>query len=77
MCDCIDKFKKKMIGFDYKGKKVIKAKFISAAIMFSSFKLQATGEIELTLEGGKRPIKQSVVYSFCPLCGKKYPKNKE
>ena len=76
-CNCISEFEAKMIGREHKGKKVIKAEITSAAIMFSSFSRQMTGEMEFTMEGGKRPMKQNLVYSYCPFCGTKYPETKD
>ena len=76
MCKCITELEKNIVGRDWKKKKVIKANFISGALMFSSGTYQASGEVEATLEGGKKPVKIPIIYSHCPFCGKAYPKPK-
>lgn len=75
-CKCISDLEKKMIGFESKGKKVTKAEFTSSGLMFSTMTRQACGEMELTVDGGKRPVKQSILYNYCPFCGEKYPESK-
>ena len=72
MCNCISKLQKDMVGRQFKGKKIAKAEFVSAAFIGPNFELKATGELELLFDDGKKKGKQSVVYTFCPFCGIKY-----
>lgn len=76
-CNCIGEFEKKLVGQKNNGKDIMRAEFVSSGFMFSTMTRQATGEMELTVVNGKRPVKQSVVYNYCPFCGKKYPESKQ
>ena len=76
MCDCINNLEKQMVGREVKNKRVQKAVLISGAIMFDSFEKNTVSEMELTLDGQKRPYIQNVIHSFCPFCGLKYSKGK-
>jgi hypothetical protein len=77
MCNCIKEIEDKMVGRDHKGKKIKEAQLISAAIMFGDFKTRTVSEMELTLEGQKKIAKQNIIHSYCPFCGKEYPKLKD
>ena len=74
MCKCISNLEKKMIGREVKKKKVIKASFISAALMFEPIaQMRTISQMELYFEGQKKPLIQNVIHGYCPLCGEKYP----
>jgi hypothetical protein len=74
MCKCIKNLEKKMVGNLHKGKKIIKAEYISAALLFEdSFTgIKSTSQLELTVEGLKKPVIQTMVHTYCPFCGEKY-----
>lgn len=82
MCDCIHNFEKTFIEkqslTDHRNNplKVTKASITSAGMMFidNSIQTQMTGEIELTVEGKKKPVKKMLAFSHCPFCGEKYKK---
>lgn len=79
-CTCIHDIEKKFVGFEFgdKKNKVIKAEFISAALMFgeNSLTTVTNSEVLLTVERAKRPKVQSIMHSFCPFCGVKISKTK-
>ena len=83
-CNCISAFEKDIVERQpYKELKIIEAKFDLALIFENSGKIQNRPvlEVELTVEGRKKPLRKSVIYSFCPFCGNEYdsltPKEKE
>lgn len=72
MCDCISKFEERVVKEQpLPGMKITKAEVTSAAFFFNG-STKMTGEFEATVEGRKRPVKKAIVYSHCPMCGKKY-----
>jgi formate dehydrogenase maturation protein FdhE len=72
MCTCIKELENKMVGREFKNKKVESASFISAALMLSSGIVQSCSEIELEIEGQKKKGIQKVLHTYCPFCGEKY-----
>lgn len=77
MCTCIKDFEKKMIGRQFKNKKVVKAEMVSAALMFDGSGVKASLDIELHLEGQKKVFIQKAIASYCPFCGVKYAEVEE
>ncbi len=77
MCNCIQELQKKVIGTDWKGKKIVSAKFLSMAFMGPTFSSKSTSELEATVDGMKKPQIIPIVHSFCPFCGKEYVDKKE
>lgn len=76
ICNCIKEIQTKALDLKYKEQPILKAEFLSAAFLFdtkSKVSLKASGLMELTVEGRKKPVTQQVVYNYCPFCGKKYP----
>lgn len=77
-CKCIENIEKKLIGMEFgnKKKKVTKAKIISVALMFGEKTLECitNSEVEIEVDGYKKPQKQTLVHSFCPFCGTKIKK---
>lgn len=71
-CDCNSAVPAKLVGMVVKGKKVLKATNLNAAFTFgdAGTGLRTTCTFELELEGAKKPVKQEVLHSFCPFCGK-------
>jgi hypothetical protein len=76
MCDCIKKIEKKILKQEFKYKKVIAARFISGALMFSTGKVHSCSEVEIQIEGQKKKGIQKVIHTYCPFCGVKYPEIK-
>jgi hypothetical protein len=74
MCTCIKEIQEKALQLKYKESAIVRADFISAAFIIEKpgVRLKATGEMELIVEGRKKPIVQQIVYTYCPFCGEKY-----
>lgn len=72
MCECIKELQQNLEGKEIKGKKVVSAKLVTAAIMFDTFDTRTISEVEITLEGQKKKTIQNIVNSYCPFCGRKY-----
>lgn len=74
MCNCVKELEKKLVGTEWKKKKILKSEYVSGAIIFSSpVRFQTTGEAEVEVEGGKKKLVVPIVHSHCPFCGEKYP----
>lgn len=73
MCQCIKKLEERVVKEQpFENLKITEAKITSAALFFDGG-TKMIGEMEVTVEGRKRPLKKNIVYSHCPLCGEKYP----
>ncbi len=72
MCDCIQQFEEGILSQPIKGKKVLKAEIVTAAIMFRSGTIQTISQAEVSLEGQKKKVIRSLIHNFCPFCGIKY-----
>lgn len=76
-CGCIKDIETRLVGREYKGKKILKAECIDRALVIvekdgkSAFETITNSEFELEVEGMKRVQKQSMLHSYCPWCGTK------
>jgi len=75
MCKCITEVQDRIVvDQPFEELKVTSAKILNRAFIFSKSEYRMTGEIEVEAEGRKRPVKKSIVFSFCPICGNPYDK---
>lgn len=74
MCNCIIEFEKRIVADQPLEKlKVVTCKITSSAFFFDNGGTRKiVGEFEIEAEGRKKPIKQNLVFGFCPMCGQKY-----
>lgn len=73
MCNCISDFEKRVVEEQpFEKMKVTKAKILNKAFFFKESSYRLTGEFEIEVEGRKRPVKQNLVFSNCPICGEEY-----
>jgi hypothetical protein len=77
-CKCIERIEKELVGREFGTKKlrVTKAELVSVGLIFgkSTMKHITCSELSLTVDGMRRPQKQSLLHSFCPFCGTKIEK---
>ncbi len=70
-CNCIDTIEQNVLDREkYDGRKIDSVKFISMAYMMPDFSIVTNSELELELEGLKRPKIVKINHTFCPFCGK-------
>ena len=70
-CNCTTDITARLKGTEVQHRKVLAAKFLSLGLIFGENKIEAvtTSEIELRLEGRKRPYTQNILHNYCPFCG--------
>lgn len=74
-CNCVTELQKRAVGMEFDGKKVLKADMIDGMFVHRNGRLifLTSSEMEVELEGRKRPKVIPVAHSYCPFCGRKYP----
>lgn len=73
-CNCMAEFENTIVEKQpFKELKITKAQFDQALIFGTgNISNRPVLEIELTCEGRKKPVRRSVVYNYCPFCGKSF-----
>lgn len=77
MCECLLEIPKKLVqNQPLKGKVVTVAEVSEATFVYSESKnnmdMRTYSDVELQVEGKKRPVTQKMLHTFCPFCGVKY-----
>lgn len=76
-CDCLPKVADKVAEFKRKqGVKVSRATIKEQTWLFTSGHSRTMSTVEVTRDDRKRPEPVTLVHSYCPFCGKAYPKAK-
>jgi hypothetical protein len=76
-CECVSNLEKQLIGTQHKQRQINKVTWLSKAFVIHGNKLNmvTNSELELELEGMKRPVILCVNHNFCPICGDKIDKS--
>lgn len=76
-CKCISRIEQEVKKMDYVGKKVLSAKFLSAAFVsvkkngVNTMEMTTTSKLEIELEGVKKKKTIDMMHTYCPFCGEK------
>ena len=75
MCNCISEVKEKMPKEDSKGRRIEKVEFMSVSFIMEGkgkIAMKTHSDVEVTVEGIKKPITIPIIHNYCPFCGVKY-----
>lgn len=74
-CNCIKDIEQKVLDRKvYDNRSILSAKMLGYSYMMPSFEIVTNTEIELELEGLKKPKTVNMMHSYCPFCGTKIKK---
>ena len=77
-CNCIEDVEKKVLETEtYDKRKILSTQIIGCSYMMPTFEKVTNTEIELELEGLKKPKVVKIQHSYCPFCGTKIKKEEQ
>jgi hypothetical protein len=82
-CGCITDIEKRMVAHANQSGRIkgVVTKADLKGVCFPIFdlglRIATYSDVELTVEGKKRPMKTTIQHNFCPFCGERYEKKLE